>query len=110
MNDKLLAKICLVFLLINLFFLFFYETEFKKSSISNLLINENSKGLVFGRVDYVIKSTPVTIFILNDGNKSKVFYHSTFILKKNDFVKVFAKSEKYAEEIELFAYKIVLDN
>ncbi len=107
MNDKKISQICIIIIVIGiLLFVTTYKNDFEEKSIDKV-ISENSTGLVFGRIDYVIKNSPTTQFILNDGNTILVFYPKETTLQKNDFVFVYAEASEYNTEKELFAHKVV---
>ncbi len=106
MNDNEITKICILITLVGLIaFLIFYTEEFKKKTINELLNSEiNTKGIVFGKIEYVIKNYPTTTFILNDGNKATIYYPKQTNLEKNDFVEAYVEKE---ERENLYAYKVI---
>jgi hypothetical protein len=110
MDDKRLSLICLAVVLAGIagFFLT-YRDEFGETSIGALLEKEGNTGIVFGRIDYVIKNYPSTIFILTDGNKATVYYPKETDLNRNDFVRVYAQSEYHSDAKEIYAYKVIRD-
>jgi hypothetical protein len=112
MDDKTISRICLAVTIFGiLLFALTYEEEFTKKSIAQINSKEGEKGIVFGRIDYVIKSYPVTLFILTDGNKATIYYPKATTLKTNDFVTVYIENK--IEELDepktntLFAHKVV---
>ncbi|MFA5125577.1 MAG: hypothetical protein WC462_01060 [archaeon] len=118
MNDKTLSKICLTITLTGMLFLALtYKPEFEETTVSNLIQKENSKGIIFGKIESIIKTGQTTIFILNDSNKVLIYYPKTIEIEENDFVKVYAENnskeiteEKYSskkKELMLFAYKVI---
>jgi hypothetical protein len=118
MNDKTLSKICLAITLIGMIFLALtYKPEFEETTISDLIQKGKAKGIIFGKVESIIKTEPTTLFILNDSNKVLIYYPKTIELEENDFVKVYAENnseknppEKYStkkKEPMLFAYKVI---
>ena len=110
MNDKKLALICLVIVVIGLgLFALTYREEFEKKTITQMLQEDSTKGMIFGKIDYVISNFPSTQLILNDGNKSLVFYPKETDFNKNDFVFVYAQTETHEGKRQLFAYKVVKD-
>jgi len=109
MNEKTLAKVCLILVLISLFVLVAsYKPDFEKKYIGEVKLGEN--GLFFGRVEYVIKAEPSTIFILNDGNKINVFSSKQVKIHKNDFVYVYGEVKEYNGSKEIFAFKVVIES
>jgi len=110
MDDKKLSLICLAITLIGIMgFFLTYRNEFEETNIGALLEKEGNEGVVFGRIEYVIKNYPSTMFILTDGNSAIVYYPKETDLNKNDFVKVYAKSEYHSDKKELYAYKVIKD-
>jgi Gpi18-like mannosyltransferase len=105
MNETNITKICFLIVLIGLiFFIVFYEEEYSQKTISEMQII-GTKGIVVGRVDFVINEEPL-IFILQNEEKIKVFYPKKMILEKNDIVEVYAETTEYNKEIELFAQRV----
>ena len=75
MNEKYLTQLCLIITLISLLILIFtYKPDFEEKTVQEILNNQNSKGKVFGRIEYVVKNYPITIFVLNDGNSATIYY------------------------------------
>jgi hypothetical protein len=116
MNDKTLSKICLAITIIGMLLLLLtYKNEFESTTITQILKEKNSKGIISGRIEYVIKNYPITIFALTDGNRALIYYPKPTTLEKNDFVKVYAenKPEQQNNETkksnELYAYKVIKD-
>ncbi len=112
MDDKTISKICLIVTIIGiLLFVFSYQEEFTKKSIGQINLREGEKGAVFGRIDYVIKNYPVTLFVLTDGNKATIYYPKATTLKTNDFVTAYIENKiEQKDEPEtnmLFAHKVV---
>jgi len=108
MDDKKLSKICLAITLCGMILLgLTYHEEFEKKTIYEVTQKEGTKGLVYGRIEYVIKNSPSTQFILTDGNKILVFYPRESDYNKNDFVYVYAESQTSGGKKELYAYKVV---
>jgi hypothetical protein len=90
-----------------LLMLVFYSPDFGEKSVSEISsMEDETNGLFFGRIDYVIKNEPSTNFILNDGNIILVYYPKKTDLKKNDFVKVYATKRTLNGKIELYAHKV----
>ncbi|MFA5931219.1 MAG: hypothetical protein WC821_02825 [archaeon] len=115
MNDKTISKICLAITLIGMLILIvMYKPEFEESTINHLLNNEESKGIIFARIETVIQRYPVTLFVATDGNKALFFSPSALKIEKNDFVIIYAEHQigQYGEESDpisttLFAHKVV---
>lgn len=107
MNETQIARICLAVTIIGmLLFAATYQEEFTKKTINEVLAKEGNKGILYGKIDYVVKSYPVTIFILNDGNKATVYYPKATTLQKNDFVEVYAQSQLTENKLTIFAQKV----
>lgn len=106
MEDKKINQICILIILIGLVaFFVFYKEEFEEKTIKELLTQENdSKGKIFGKIEYVIKNYPTTNFIINDGTKATIYYPKETDLKKNDFVTAYVEKEK---ENNFYAYKVI---
>ncbi len=107
MNDSHIIKICLAFVIIGVILYFaFYEEEFKETSISDLLEKEGNKGIVLGRIEYIIKFEP-GLFVLAGDEKVNVFYPKKIEVNVDDTVIIFAETRKYNDKLELFAYKVI---
>jgi len=92
-DDKTLSKVCLGITISGILILLLtYTPEFEKSTTSKLLLTSGAKGILFGKIDYVIKNYPVTMFILNDGNTATIYYPQQTALHVNDFVTVYAEN------------------
>lgn len=105
MNEKHISQICLVLTIISLMLLIFtYKPDFEERTIQEILENQNLKGKVFGRIEYVIKTYPVTIFTLTDGNTATIYYPKPTTLEKDDFVTAYIENQG---EESLFAQKVV---
>lgn len=110
MNEKHITQFCIVMSILSIFLLIPFSTEFfNEKTIGELLEKEGNKGLVFGRIEYIISARSPTIFILNDGNKSKVFAPNTIDLNANNFVSVYGETKTYKGEKEIFAYYVVVE-
>ena len=117
MDEKTLSKICLGITLIGmLIFLLTYQNEFEETTSSQLLSKEDSKGILFGRVEYVIRNYPTTLFVFNDGNESTIYYPKKTTLEKGQFVEIYAEhkieetgytTQKNKNQEELFAQKVI---
>ncbi|MEI7961831.1 MAG: hypothetical protein WCI04_05865 [archaeon] len=108
MNETTIARICLAVTIIGIvIFTATYEEEFQNSTVSNLLHKEGEKGIIFGKIDYVIKNYPVTIFIINDGNTANVYYPKATTFENDTFVKIYAQSEMHGKTLELFAQRVI---
>ena len=110
MDDKTLTIISLAIIITGLAaFVIFYTDEFPSRLVSEAQNGEGIKGAYFGRVDYVIQNNPTTIFTLTNDTSIIVFYPHETQFVKNDFVIVYAESQKYKDtnKNELFAYKVV---
>ena len=115
MNDKTLSKLCLAITLTGMLLLTAtYKNEFEETTITQILQEKNSKGILFGRIEYVIKNYPVTIFSLTDGNHAIIYYPKPTSLEKNNFVKVYAENKEEQTNTktktqELYAHKVMKD-
>ncbi|MDD3083959.1 MAG: hypothetical protein PHP82_02975 [Candidatus ainarchaeum sp.] len=108
MNERNITQICLIITLIGIiFFILNYEEEYTEKTISEMTEKIGSKGIIIGKVDYVIKEEPL-IFILQNEEKIKVFYPKKIEIKKDDIVEIFAETTEYNKEIELFAQKVII--
>lgn len=110
MDENTLTKICFIIILVGLIaFVIFYEDEFPKKDIDQMLLEIGTKGRLFGRVEHVISNDPYTIFIFTQEKSAKVFYPKKTKLKKNDFVLIYATSNEYKSNKELFAHKVIIE-
>jgi len=106
MNEKQLSLICLGIILFGGgLFLVSYQNDFEKTTSFKLELEE--EGILFGKVEYVIKNSPSTIFVFNDGNKFLAYYPKETILAKNDFLTIYVKKQIYQGEEELYVYKVI---
>jgi len=48
------------------------QSEFENTTIT--AIQNEKSGIIFGKVEYVIKNSPSTFFVLNDGNQILAYY------------------------------------
>jgi len=109
MDEKQIALLCLAVSLIGLIgFVLTSGNEFEEKTISQMLSEENNNGIIFGKVDYVIKVSP-GLFILNDGNKTTVFYPKAITFGKDSFVRVYGTSQLYNGEMEIVAQRIEVE-
>lgn len=105
MNEKQISQLCIIITLISLVMLIItYKPDFEEKTIQEILENQNSKGKVFGRIEYVIKNYPVTIFILNDKNSATIYYPKPTTLEENNFVTAYIENQG---QKNLFAQKVV---
>jgi len=106
MNEKKLSLICLIIILVGgaLFFIT-YQNDFKETSIDTTPID--GKGIFFGKIEYIIKQSPSTLFIFNDGNTIMAYYPKETTLEKNDFVTLYAEKQIYNGKEELYVYKVI---
>ncbi len=105
MNQKHISQICFFITLLSLILIIFsYKPDFEEKTINEILQIQNSKGKLFGRVEYVVKNYPVSIFILNDGNSATIYYPKATTLEENNFVTVYAQNQG---QKSLFAQKVV---
>lgn len=110
MDENTLSKICFFIILLGLIaFVIFYEEEFKERDIEEMLLEIGTKGKLFGRVDQVISNSPYTIFIFTQNQSVKVFYPKETNIEKNDFVLIYATSNEYKSNKELFAHKVIVE-
>jgi hypothetical protein len=106
MKERHLTQICLIIVFIGIiFFILTYEEEFNNKSISEMRQELGTKGIVFGKVDFIIRYEPM-VFVLQNEEKITVFYPQKIRLEKGDIVKVFAETSEYNKEIQLFAYRV----
>jgi hypothetical protein len=109
-NEKHLVKICAIITMIGILLLIPFSINFfEQKTITEMLSKEGEKGAIYGRIDYIINEGNPTIFILNDGNKSKVFSPNFTTLKQNIFVTVYGETKLYEGEKEIFAYYVVVE-
>jgi len=105
MNEKQISQICLILTIISLIILIFsYTPDFQEKTIKEIIENQNSKGKVFGRIEYVVKNYPVTIFTLTDGTTATIYYPKPTTLEKNNFVTAYIENQG---QKSLFAQKVV---
>lgn len=111
MNENTISKICLTITIIGiLLFAFTYKEEFSDTTITQLLEKEGNKGIIHARIDYVLKSYPSTMLSITDGKqKTTIYYPKATTFEKNNFVKIYAQSERQGKKTVLFAYKIILE-
>ncbi len=108
MDEKKITTISFVIIIVGfLLFIIFYTDEFPESTITQLLEKNETKGKLFGRVDYVINNENNTIFTFVQDKSIKVFYPRKIELKKNDFVYIYAESTIYKNTPEIFAHKVI---
>ena len=106
MKEHQIIKICTIITLIGIILaIFFWSTEFSETTISNLILEEGKKGIVYGKINYIINTNP-TIFILENETSVKVFFNKNLDFNIGTNVKVFATSQKYKNEMELIAHRI----
>jgi hypothetical protein len=106
MNDKTISLICLAITLIGIIlFTATYKPEFEEKTINWLTEQKTGKAVLKGRIDYVIKNYPITTLILNDGNKTLIYYPKATTLETNDFVTIYA--EKQENQTSVYAHKII---
>lgn len=110
MNEKILTNICFIIILIGLIlFVLFYQEDFPTRTVNEMLKEMDTKGKLFGRVEFVIQNEPNTIFIFSSDENVKVFHPKKTTIKKNDFVWIFATSNEYKSNKELFAHKVIVE-
>lgn len=118
MDEKTLSKICLSITLIGIIiFLVTYQNEFEEKTATQLSSEENGKGILFGRIEQVIQNYPTTLFVLNDGNESLIYYPKKTTLEKGQYVQVYAEhiienidsntKLKGKKQESLFAQKVI---
>jgi len=110
MEDTKITQICTAIVLIGIIlFGLFYEPEFKETTIKELIEKgKDSKGIVFARIDYVIKNQPITQAVINDGTSATIYHPKETTLKKNDFVYAYLVLEDNNKK-SFYAYKLVKD-
>ncbi|MCX6803679.1 MAG: hypothetical protein NTY48_03860 [Candidatus Diapherotrites archaeon] len=110
MDDKTIAQICVCVTIIGiLLFVLTYKEEFSETTITELLKTKGAKGIIFGRIDYLIKNYPITQFVLEDGNTATIYYPKATSFEENMFVKVYAENdEKETKSKNLYAHKVVV--
>ncbi len=105
MNEKQIAQLCLCLTLISLIILIFsYKPDFEEKTIQEILETPNSKGKIIGRVEYVVKNYPITIFTITDGTSATIYYPKPITLEQNDFVSAYVENQG---QQSLFAQKVV---
>ncbi len=112
MNDRAIAKICLAITIIGIiFFAIAYEPEFKEKKISELGAKEGTQGIIFARVEHVIKNSPTTQAIVTDGNRAILYCSKQLDLNKNNFIKAYVISQKSDsnKQASLYAYKVEVE-
>lgn len=110
MQETTITKICFTITIVGmLLFLLTYEPEFQKTTLYELKESQNSeaKGIVFARIDYVIKTYPITEIIINDGESALLYYPKSTDLKKNDFIFVYIQKN---DNNSFYAYKVTKDD
>ena len=118
MDEVFLFRLCFAVSILGIvLFVFLYKPEFEPSSVWELTSLPSSKGIIFGRVESVIKTSPTSVFIVSDGNSALVYYSKPLVLEKNDFVEIYAENvPSYSIQTssaskgtlgELFAQKVV---
>jgi hypothetical protein len=106
MNEKNIFQICLIISIIGIFlFIFFYESDFQKTSLTQILEEEGNKGIVFGKVSFVIKEEP-TIFIFENETSVKAFSPKKLNIAIGDELFLYAETQIYRGEKELFIYRV----
>jgi hypothetical protein len=106
MNEKQLSIICIIIILSGfVLFVFSYKSDFKQTTSFEMGVDES--GILFGKIDQIIKNSPSTIFIFNDGNKFLAYYPKETSLARNDFITIYAKKQLYQDKEELYVYKVI---
>ena len=106
MKEHQIIKICFLITLIGIILsIFFWSTEFSETTISNLVLEEGKKGIVYGKINYIISNNP-SIFILENETSVKVFFNKNLDFNYGTKIKVYATSQKYKNEMELIAHRI----
>ncbi len=107
MEEKEITRICFVITFVGLFlFAIFYENEFNEKTITEMSQEMGAKGIVTGRVSVIIREEPL-IFVLQNERSIKVFHSRKKDIRIGEIVEVFAETQEYNNEIQLFAYRIV---
>jgi hypothetical protein len=107
MKEKDIVIICFIISLIGLILFFItYKPEFEYKTINQMLTKEGTKGIVFGKVTFILKQEPLIFFIEND-NSAKVFYNSLIDIKKDDIVTIYGETKIYNGEKEIVALKVI---
>lgn len=106
MNDAQISQICIIITIIGIVaFILFYTEEFKEKTIQELLQSEEkTKGIIFGKVEYVIRNSPTTNIVITDGTSATLYFGKETNLKKNDFITAYVEKEK---ENHFYAYKVI---
>lgn len=109
MDEKTLMHISLAITLISLAaFIFTYKEEYSNTTIENLLADANTAGILHGKIEYVVKNYPFTIFILNDGTATAtIYYPKPASIEENQIVTVYARNDNLGGKKELFAAKVI---
>ncbi len=107
MKEKNLTKLCIIITIFGILLFFAnYKNEFEEKTISEMISVEGNKGIVFGRVSFILKKEPLIFFIEND-EKVKVFSQKNIDIKNGDIVKIYAETTIYNGEKELIALKVI---
>ncbi len=111
MNEKTLAKICLILSIFGILLMIpFYQGEFPEKTISTILeLEDDQKIKVDGYVELILKNNNSTLFFLNDGNRIQIYSPEKLYLEKNEFISVLGITKKYNGKKEVYAYKVIQD-
>lgn len=106
MNEKQISRLCVIVVTIGIIiFLLSPNNVFSEKTVNTIKLDE--KGILFGKIDYIIKNSPSTIFVFNDGNQILAYYPKETLLQTNDFITIYAQKQLYNGEEELFIYKVI---
>lgn len=110
MNEKTIILICTIITIVGFLLIIPFGTSFfENKTIGDMLANEGERGAIYGRVEYVLNENKPTLFILYDGNKTKVFSPNSLKVRANDFVTIYGETKTYNGEKEIFAYYVVVE-
>jgi len=110
MNERFLSRACLAISIVGLLLIVPFGRGFlEERSVGEMLAGEGEKGIVFGRVEFVIRNDSSALFVISDGNKGTVYHPKPLEIERNSFVTVYGESQKYEGKLEIYAYRVVVE-
>jgi hypothetical protein len=107
MNEELMIKFCIIVTTIGIILFFItYTPEFNEKTINQMLKEEGTKGIIFGKITFILKTQPSIFFIQND-EKVKIFSNKQLDLNQGDNVIIYGETTIYNGEKEILAYKVI---
>jgi hypothetical protein len=107
MNEDIMIKFCILITLFGLLLFFItYTPEFSEKTISEMIKEEGTKGIIFGKITWILKNEPSIFFIQND-EKIKVFSNKKLDLIQGENVTIYGETTIYNGEKEILAYKVI---